>query len=159
MRAPVTPCLLAALTVAMACNSATDDALQALEARVVALEARATDVRPAPGDPAADDTTERLDADLRSLERRLSDLEADVALLTEAAERGDLGAAAAAAARRQQRDARRGRLRDLTAEYRAKLDDLRREYRDDPGNPERQRALRDVVDWYRAERRAIMRDG
>lgn len=140
-----------------ACDADTSGAVAALEARVAALERR--EPRAAPTDPEAGPDAgtggrvERLDADLRSLERRLTEVEADLALLRDTAGAGD----ADVEGRRERRAERRDRMRELTATYRDRLAEVRRQYRDDPTDPERQRALRDVVEWYRSERRALMR--
>jgi Skp family chaperone for outer membrane proteins len=154
-----TVALLGGAALLGACEGSTSRTVAALEARVAALEHRATPAAtPAAGDDGdLEAKVERLDADLRNVDRRLAAVEADVASLHHADLAGGQSDAAAADARREQRSERRDRMRSLTATYRQKLADVRNQYRDDPGNPERQRALRDVVEWYRTERRALIR--
>jgi outer membrane murein-binding lipoprotein Lpp len=152
--------------VAGGCSGTPDTSnLSALEARIAALERRLDARRagrppeeaPAVGTSAPADGTDRLEADVRSLEQRLADVESEMALFRDVVAEGALGDEAAGEARRARRLERRERMRDLTAEYRQRLAEVRQEYRDDPGNRERQRSLREVVEWYRDERRAIMR--
>lgn len=151
-------CCLLALA---ACDGGTNTSIAALEARVAALEHRPARARTAASD--GENTggesaiVERLDADLHSLERRLAEVEAEVAVFRDALDGEGLDGAGEGAARRARRSERRERMRALTLTYRDKLAEVRQQYRDDPTDPERQRALRDVVEWYRRERRAAMR--
>lgn len=157
MRTVVLAAALVATSGVVACDRGDDAALRALATRLDALEATVRDAdasRPAPPQP--DSRLDRLDADVRSLEGRLAELEAEVALLHEAPATGAT-AGDTVDDRRERRHERRDRMRDLTAAYRDKLAEVRAQYRDDPGSPDRQRALRDIVEWYRAERRALMR--
>jgi hypothetical protein len=48
-------------------------------------------------------------------------------------------------------------MRELGTEYRARLGELRQQFSDDPRDPARQEAIREVLDWYRTQRRAILR--
>jgi len=154
---------LACGTIALGgCDSTTSGTITALEGRVAGLERRLARPTTA-GSPQGEGRTtteavvERLDADLRSLERRLAAVEAEVGVLRDAVAAGNFDEAGGGEARRDRRSERRLRMRTLTATYRDKLAEVRQQYRDDPGDPGRQRALRDVVEWYRRERRAAMR--
>lgn len=149
----------------VACGGTNDDALAsrlaALEKRVVAAEKNA-------------DLVERLHADGASLERRLSALETSVRdLATRPAGTGSVVPPAAAMpppttttrpapssgpgawnnpTTRLDRTERRVELRALSDDFRSRLAALREE----PGgnDPEKARA---ILDWYREERRAILR--
>jgi chromosome segregation ATPase len=118
-----------------------------LEQRVGALEEA---VARAPRAPVPHQAT----TDLRDLERRLATLEERMASGTVAHE-GALapGPAAPAASRIEQRRERRARLREVTEQYRDRLAAIR-ESQADPAA--RQQAVRDALEWYRAQRRAIL---
>jgi hypothetical protein len=125
-----------------------DDRLRRLEERVDALERPApTAAAPAEGSSVADD--------VRSLERRLAAVEQRLASAS------DTGAGVAATthpadaggARLEQRRERRARLRELTDQYRARLATIRQEETDPAA---RQQAVREALEWYRDQRRAIL---
>ena len=124
-----------------------EDRVQRLERRVGALEGAAARVPPAPAVHGA--TAEVLD-----LERRLTALEERIAsTATGPAGTATPGAAAAATARMDQRRERRARLREVTDEYRARLTAIR----DSQADPAaRQQAVREALEWYREQRRAIL---
>lgn len=125
--------------------------LDRIEAQLAQLEARGT----VGGTPAA--MGGAVEDELRALERRLAAVE------TRLAEREALGADAGKGAfdttgapmdgRREQRQERRQALRDLTAEYRARLAAIRQEETDPVA---RQQAVREALEWYRQERRAVL---
>jgi hypothetical protein len=160
----MTAVLVSAVAVA-ACGPANDDGRRALEARIVALEQRASGTAPVP----TTDTTQ-VRSDLQALERRLAVLEAEVIDLAGALADAGGGTAGAggvhepgnprarrARPTREERQERRSELRALSTEYRDRLGEAQQQFSADPSDPGRQEAIREVLDWYRAERRAILR--
>ena len=128
-----------------------EERLRRLEERVSAIE------RSLPASPAPATTSASAADDLRSLEHRLAALEQRVAA-------GPTGPAAGAAAtttsptdvaeeRLEQRRERRARLRDLTDQYRTRLATIRQQETDPAA---RQQAVREALEWYRDQRRAIL---
>jgi len=149
-----------------ACGSAADEGDRELAARVAALEQRVAAPASAPAS-AAGGGTQRLESDVKALERRLAALESEVVALVDElayAEGGPDSIEGGGRTRprrprptREERRERRTKLRELSVEYRERLGQLRQQYSDDPRDPERQEAIREVLDWYRAERRTILR--
>jgi Spy/CpxP family protein refolding chaperone len=88
-------------------------------------------------------------ADLRSLERRLAEVERRLA----AAAAASPVASAPIEGQIEQRRERRLRLRDLTEQYRARLAAIR-EQQTDPAA--RQQAVREALEWYRTQRHAVL---
>jgi hypothetical protein len=161
----------------VACDGTAPDAgrTEQLSSRLDALEKRlATTERGV-------EPVDRLRDDVASLDRRLSSLEAG---LRELGNRPAAGTAATPAptattppatvpagppppprrtpssgpaawgpTNRQERTQRRMELRALTDEFRARLAELRQ----DPNSPPSQEKTREVLDWYREQRRAILR--
>jgi len=128
------------------------DRLRALEQRMSTLEGK-----PAPVTPTAPPGASL--GDVQSLENRLAILEQRVAALGGAAN-GDPGAATsgvgageAAEKRLEVRRQRRERLREVTDQYRAKLAAIRQQHTDPAA---RQLAVREALQWYRDERRAVL---
>ena len=131
----------------------------------MALEQRTSSTAPAPADD-----REQVRSDLRALEHRLAALEAEVVDLAGAladedgTTRGAGGIDVPGSRRprrarptREERQERRAKLRALSTEYRDRLGQAQQQFSPDPADPERQEAIRDVLDWYRTERRAILR--
>jgi hypothetical protein len=130
--------------------AAEDERIRILEQRIGALESK-----PAPTAPSAPQgATLR---DVQSLESRLAALEQRVAALgATAAGPAAAGAptsAAEAETRLEARRARRERLREVTDQYRARLAAIRQEHTDPAA---RQQAVREALQWYRDERRAVL---
>ena len=139
-------------------SGAVETRLEQLDQRLERAEERATLAAAA------------LRKDLRDLERRLggaearlrealaalqSHVEAEVAQADRRAAAGEL----AGGRSREARMERRSQLRTLRQAYRARIADVREQYRDDVGTPEWRAAIRETMQWYRQERRAIMRRG
>jgi hypothetical protein len=125
-----------------------EDRLQRLEERVRSLERSAGTPTPAAAPSSTAD-------DLRSLERRLAALEQRFGPGTADAAGAAAGASPAdvATGRLEQRRERRTRLREVTDEYRARLTTIRQEETDPAA---RQQAVREALEWYRDQRRAIL---
>jgi hypothetical protein len=133
------------------CAPAEDERVRTLEQRVGALESRPA--APTPSAPAA--ATLR---DVQSLESRLAALEQRVAALAAApgsdpAAAGGTLSGETAERRLEVRRARRERLREVTDQYRAKLAAIRQQHTDPAA---RQQAVREALQWYRDERRAVL---
>jgi len=130
---------------------------QGFEDRFRRLEERVSQLERGPG--AAMPISEKAPSvgeDVRSLERRLAALEARVAAGgTRGTGEGAAGAGPtdAAEGRLDQRRERRARLRDLTDQYRARLATIRQEETDPAA---RQQAVREALEWYRDQRRAVL---
>jgi hypothetical protein len=147
----------------VACAPAGDDDHQVLDARLRVLEERAT---------APASHSEEVRNDIKALERRLAVLESEVIGLTDlvardllAGEDGEPDALDEGGRTRPrrprrtraEREERRTQLRQLTTEYRERLGELRQQFSDDPRDPASQEAIREVLDWYRTQRQAILR--
>jgi len=166
---------LTAVTLAVACLSACGGDGGSDGQRLAALSSRldAIEKRLAASDPSTD-TIERLRNDTASLDRRLTSLETSVRELAARPAPAATPPAAAPGTRpnagrppaggpaawgdepttRPDRSARRAELRALSDEFRQKLADLRTQ----PGGMEPgSDRTRDVLEWYREQRRAILR--
>jgi hypothetical protein len=144
--------LLAALSLG-ACDGSRENriALAGLEERVGLLERAPTTVDSAPDAP-------DVAADLRSLERRLAEVERRLAAVVAASPAASAAGAAGGTpveGRIEQRRERRLRLRDLTDQYRTRLVTIREQHTDPAA---RQQAVREALEWYRAERHEILAD-
>jgi hypothetical protein len=138
--------LLMLLVVASACGTPPDDArLRTLEERVRVLETAGLKGAGAIEDDAS--------ADLLALEGRLAAVERQLMGAGARGDAADVQPAEAAERRVEVRRERRGRLRELTEEYRARLAAIRLEQSDPAA---RQAAVREALTWYREQRRAIM---
>jgi hypothetical protein len=94
-------------------------------------------------------------ADVLSLERRLAAVEQRLAAVEKAVSAGATPGGTGEV-RLDQRRERRARLRELTDEYRARLATIR-ETETDPAK--RQQAVRDALEWYREQRKAVLQGG
>ena len=131
-------------------DSRIDERLARIETRLGALEGSGarTSATQAPAAPAPHGAT----ADVISLEKRLAALEQRVAA-TEKAVSTPQTPGGVAEGRMEQRRERRSRLREVTDEYRARLAEVRQSQGDPAA---RQQAVREALEWYREQRRAIL---
>jgi len=138
-----------AIGVAVGCrDTGVDDRLQRLDQRLSAVEKSSASASNPPV------VAHGVTADVLSLERRLAALEQRVAAVEKSVSAptpsgtGEL--------RMDQRRERRARLRELNDEYRARLATIR-ETETDPAK--RQQAVRDALEWYREQRKAVLQGG
>jgi chromosome segregation ATPase len=131
-------------------DSRIDERLARIEARLSTLEGADTrsSAAEAPAAPAPHGVT----ADVISLEGRLAALEQRVAA-TEKAVSTPQAPGGVAEGRMEQRRERRSRLREVTDEYRERLAEIRQSQKDPAA---RQQAVREALEWYREQRRAVL---
>ena len=129
-------------------DAGVDDRLQQLEQRVGAVEKASSAASNAPA-------TQGVSADVLSLERRLAALEQRMAAVEKAVS-ASATPGGSGEMRLDQRRERRAKLRDLTDEYRNKLQTIR-QTETDPAK--RQQAVRDALEWYREQRKAVLQGG
>jgi hypothetical protein len=128
------------------------DRLHALEQRLIALESKPVPMAPTTPPGASLGDVQSLEGRLAALEQRVAAL-AGVATGDPDAAVGVAGGGEAAEKRLEVRRARRERLREVTDQYRAKLAAIRQQHTDPAA---RQQAVREALQWYRDERRAVL---
>ena len=130
-------------------DAKTDERLARIETRMSALEGKAG--RTPEGQAATGAAPHGVTADVISLEKRLAAIEQRMAAVEKVVSTPPTPGVASG--RMEQRRERRARLREVTDEYRARLAEIRQNQTDPAA---RQEAVREALEWYREQRRAVL---